>query len=151
MSAGATNQNRVEAARWLKTAVADLKAARWNAQGEFFNLACFTAQQAAEKALKALLLSTGERDVRGHSVLSLLERAVTLRPELSALRADCRVLDRYYIPTRYPDALPEGSPVEAFGSEDAEDALRRSEKIIIAVQKALEEDGHAWPTCPGRS
>lgn len=31
MSGGATNQNRIEAERWLKTAVADLKAARWNA------------------------------------------------------------------------------------------------------------------------
>ncbi|MBE3576236.1 MAG: HEPN domain-containing protein [Limnochordales bacterium] len=139
MSGGAINQNRVEAERWLKTAVADLKAARWNAQGEFFNLACFTAQQAAEKALKALLLSTGERDVRGHSALGLLEKAVALRPELCALRADCRVLDRYYMPTRYPDALPEGSPVEAFGPEDAEDALSRAEKIITAVRKALEE------------
>lgn len=139
MSGGATNQNRVEAERWLRTAIADLKAARWNAQGEFFNLACFTAQQAVEKALKALLLSTGERDVRGHSALSLLERAAIVWPELSALRSDCRVLDRYYIPTRYPDALPEGSPVEAFGPEDAEDALRRSERIITAVRKALEE------------
>lgn len=86
-----------------------------------------------------LLLFTGERDVRGHSALSLLERAVTVRPELSPLCAHCRVLDRYYIPAHYPDALPEGSPVEAFGPEDAEDALRRSEKIMPAVRKALEE------------
>jgi HEPN domain-containing protein len=42
-----------EAARWLKQARYDLEAAKYNAEGEFYATACFSAQQSAEKALKA--------------------------------------------------------------------------------------------------
>lgn len=56
---------------------------------------------------------------------------------LATFRQDCRVLDRLYIPTRYPDALPEGSPHEAFGAEDADDAIRRAEGIVQAIADRL--------------
>lgn len=90
-----------------------------------------------EKALKAFLLAHGERNVRGHSALELLDRCAAFNGEFARFRQDCRVLDRHYIPTRYPDALPEGSPHEAFGSDDADDAIRRADGILTAVRESL--------------
>ena len=137
------DNNGREASRWLRTAERDLQAARWNRQGEFYNTACFQAQQAAEKALKAYLLSKGERNIRSHSALELLDRCKAFWPPFETFRADCRVLDRHYIPTRYPDALPEGAPVEAFGPEDADDAIARAERVLDAVRQAM-QGATAW-------
>ncbi len=53
--------------------------------------------------------------------------------------ADCRILDRHYIPTRYPYALPDGTPEDAFGPEDADDAILRSERILTTVKNALQD------------
>lgn len=49
-----------EGIRWLKQAERDLDDARYAFTGERYNLVCFLAQQAAEKALKAFLYFSGE-------------------------------------------------------------------------------------------
>lgn len=67
--------------RWLSQALDDLRFVRWLLQeGRFFDKGCFVAQQAAEKSLKALLYRGGARTVLGHSVLELVERAVSQFP-----------------------------------------------------------------------
>lgn len=48
-----------EAKRWYLQANYDLKAAKWNIEGEFFDTACFLFQQAAEKVLKSFLYFIG--------------------------------------------------------------------------------------------
>ncbi|MDD5616722.1 MAG: HEPN domain-containing protein [Candidatus Methanoperedens sp.] len=47
---------------WLKQAHSDLDAAEDSAGSSHFEWACFQAQQAAEKALKALIISRGVKD-----------------------------------------------------------------------------------------
>jgi len=54
-----------EAARWLEQARRDLDDAEFAASGSRWNLACFLAQQAAEKALKAYLYACGAEAVWG--------------------------------------------------------------------------------------
>lgn len=54
-----------EAERWLAQARRDLDDARYVAAGGRWNLACFLAQQAAEKALKAYLFARGAEAVWG--------------------------------------------------------------------------------------
>ncbi|MBI5411223.1 MAG: HEPN domain-containing protein [Nitrospirae bacterium] len=54
-------QRKSEARRWFQQAAYDLKAARWNIEGGFYDTACFLAQQAGEKALKSLLYYLGTR------------------------------------------------------------------------------------------
>ena len=49
-----------DAQTWLEFAQYDLKAARWNLQGKIYTVTCYASQQAAEKALKALILATGK-------------------------------------------------------------------------------------------
>ena len=113
-----------EARRWLAQAEDDLAFARWVLEeGRFFDKGCFVAQQAAEKALKALHYQDGARAVLGHSVSDLLQRLLGSRPELVGLSDDARQLDRFYIPTRYPNGLPGGTPASSYKHQDLAEAV----------------------------
>ena len=48
-----------------------------------------------------------------------------------------RVLDAFYVPTRYPDSLPEGAPTDHFGRLQSQDALRHARALIDAIRAAL--------------
>ncbi|HHW15152.1 MAG TPA: HEPN domain-containing protein [Firmicutes bacterium] len=125
----------VEALRWLRQAEEDLDAARFLLSGQRYNLACFLAQQAAEKAMKGLLHALGAEDVWGHSVAELCRDAAGFSKDFETLISQGTVLDKYYIPTRYPDSLPGGIPAEAFEKEDAERAIGVAEHIISTVKQ----------------
>lgn len=99
--------------------------------------ACFTSQQAAEKALKAILYLSGARFVPGHSLVELLERAAGRTDGLLHLQDSARQLDQYYIPTRYPNGLPGGIPAEVFTGSQAEDAVDRARAFIEAARALL--------------
>jgi HEPN domain-containing protein len=96
--------------------------------------ACFAAQQAAEKAVKALHLQLGQ-EAWGHVVARLLRElpASAAAPEDLVDRA--RVLDNYYIPSRYPNSHPEGAPFEHFGPLQSEAALDHA-RTIVAFARA---------------
>lgn len=101
---------------WYEQAARDLEMARTASERGFSEWACFCAQQAAEKALKAVFHARGEL-AWGHSVRELL---LTLSPEPAAALLDAaRELDRCYIPARYPDGFERGAPKDYFGEADA--------------------------------
>ena len=128
---------RNEAERWLRQAESDLAFAELGAREGFPAQACFTSQQAAEKALKAVLYLSGERFVPGHSLVELLGRATAGTESLVHLRDSARQLDQYYIPTRYPNGLPGGIPAEVFTGAQAEDAVLRARGFIKAARALL--------------
>lgn len=118
--------------------------ADWNAAGALataghYNLACFHSQQAAEKAVKALLYAEGVDDPWGHSVADLLRDGATYHPSLGRLRKLGLDLDKFYIPTRYPNGLPGGIPAEAYGVRDAKTALTASRKLLDRADRLLKE------------
>lgn len=114
---------------WLAQARRDLESARWQTEGGFFEWACFICQQSAEKALKAIYQGLGG-EARGHSVLSLLE-GLRERVGVDEGLFECaRSLDRFYIPTRYPNSWAGGSPKDFYTREDAERGLRCAETIL---------------------
>jgi len=89
-----------------------------------FSYAAFFAEQAAQKSLKAFLLARGARLVTIHSVGELAREAAARDQRFAALVNAARRLDRHYLTSRYPDALPEPAvPAEAYVREDAEEAL----------------------------
>lgn len=131
-------QPEAEARRWISQARDDLEFVRWLlAEDRGFDKGCFIAQQAAEKALKAALYRDGARTVLGHSVLELLERLIAGHPAFAMLRDDARRIDRFYIPTRYPNGLPSGTPFESFGREDLEQAVDMAERIVAAAENII--------------
>ncbi len=126
-----------EAARWLKQAEYDLQAAQYNADGGYHANACFGAQQAAEKALKAFLYGQGERQVIGHSVADLCERAAKKAKRFRKLAEQVNKLDRFYIPTRYPNGLPGGIPAETYDALDSAEALKLARLVFKTVRTHL--------------
>ncbi len=126
--------SKSEGARWLLQAEQDLNDAEFNLSGNRFNVACFLAQQSAEKALKAYLFSKGAEEVWGHSVAELCKDAQTFDREFERLEGKAAPLDKYYVPTRYPNALPGGIPSKAFDEEDARRAVRLAKEVIDFVK-----------------
>jgi len=123
--------------RWLAQAAQDLEDARFNLSGKRYNIACFLAQQSAEKALKAYLLSRGAEEIWGHSVADLCKDAKRFDASFTQIEREASLLDKYYIPTRYPDALPGGIPSEAFDEEDAKRAISLAQKTIDFVGEKI--------------
>ncbi len=121
---------------WWVQAQADLRHAR-NAQAEgAYEWACFAAHQAAEKALKAIFEQRGQR-AWGHTVTHLLQALAEATEIPSELMDQARILDKHYIPTRYPNGLTEGAPTEFYTSLEAEDAIRYSEAILRFCDRLL--------------
>lgn len=46
-------------------------------------------------------------------------------------------LDKLYIPTRYPDALAELTPAEAFTKREGEAAMSASQEILQCVERRI--------------
>ena len=132
-----TGNNLRKADSWLRTARNDLEAARFLANGRFWSLSCFMCQQAAEKTLNAFLRAHGETMHGSHGLATLCYRCLEHDPGCGQLMQACRRLGRYYIPTRYPDALRDDVPVECFTAEDASAAIADAQAIVAAVEEKL--------------
>ncbi len=124
------------AADWFTQAEHDLELAEIAAAAGRHEWACFAAQQAAEKAVKALHLHLGQV-VWGHAVTRLLEELPLAVPE--ALRDAARRLDAYYIAPRYPDAFVEGPPARYFGPRQSEEAIGYARAILEFVRTQMAE------------
>jgi HEPN domain-containing protein len=116
-------------ADWIAQAQGDLAHARHDLDSGFYDWACFSAQQAAEKAVEADFQRLGA-DAWGHSVADLLQelgRSVAVPPDLVQAGQD---LDRAYIAARYPDAHPSGAPRNRYFRAEAERLVAHAESIV---------------------
>lgn len=111
-----------------------MKAAKSSLKNGYFEWACFQSQQAAEKALKAFLMLKGKREMLTHSVYGLLRDCAALDKRFESL-LDAKALDQYYIPTRYPGGLPDGTPHEYYTSEDAETCVSYAGKVLALTRE----------------
>lgn len=119
---------------WLLQAESDLLCAKDLIKAKHFSQACFTCQQAAEKALKSLAFFRGADLVKSHS-LGTIAKDLGINGELATFAIK---LDLFYLTARYPDALPENSvPSESFTKEMAVEAYKMSECFLNAVRKEL--------------
>jgi len=116
------------ASDWLAQAERDLSRAGIDIQHEYWEWACFTAQQAAEKAVKALLMSRGYT-AWGHAITPMMRslEEVAVPAELVEY---AQLLDAHYIPTRYPNGFAEGKPADYYNRAKAEEAVDAAAKII---------------------
>jgi HEPN domain-containing protein len=127
-----------EGQRWLRQAREDLKWAAVLAEQGANHLACFLAQQIAEKALKGYLYAQGEEVVLGHSVERLSAAAAEYDPRFKEAAQRWSILDGYYIPTRYPNGLPDGIPSDVFTADAAKGALELAEYAVDFVTSIME-------------
>jgi HEPN domain-containing protein len=127
-----------DAQRWLEFAEQDLRTAEMTLSGEIFNQVCFHSQQCAEKCVKACLAAAGELLPRTRRIADLLSQlpadaqAVVIDFEESLLD-----LDQFYIPTRYPDALPGSLPEGLPQKSHAEAALTTARRCYEQTKQWL--------------
>lgn len=109
---------------WLYFAFSDLEAAERIIDEKMFHHVCFHAQQAAEKSLKAMIVFSGKLVPKTHSIVELVglvsSMAMTDKDDWEE-RAE--FLDQFYIPSRYPDALPGSLPEGLPTAGDAQKSL----------------------------
>lgn len=125
---------------WLEQAQRDLEHARRDCESEYYEWSCFSAQQAAEKALKALFQHLGA-EARGHSVKALLENLPRSEAVPRELIDQARILDRFYIPTRYPNTFDHGKPADYYTQNDAEQAITCAQDIIRFCKDRVSRQG----------
>jgi HEPN domain-containing protein len=116
---------------WFEFAKRDLGSCRKLLEGKFYANACYHAQQAVEKALKGLLLYRGKTVIKTHSLpelFVLLEEAA-----LASHRDAIDVLNKYYIPTRYPDLIEGDEPSWFSDENEARNALALAREVAEAV------------------
>jgi HEPN domain-containing protein len=132
------SEDLYQAARWLATADEDARATEVLLEAGLYAHACFAAQQAGEKAVKALWYAVGE-DPRGHSVQKLVARCPLLEqePERGAWLETAAALDRFYVPTRYPNGLPDLTPEQSYFRRDAEQAREQALWVVQACRRVL--------------
>lgn len=116
-------------ADWMDQAQGDLIHAKSDLEREFYDWACFSAQQAAEKAVKAVFQKMGA-EAWGHSVADLLQELSDRRAVPDALMDAALELDKAYIPARYPNAHPAGSPRRRYTHGEAARMVAHAEQIV---------------------
>ncbi|MFW5786168.1 MAG: HEPN domain-containing protein [bacterium] len=124
--------NRAE--DWLAQAERNLAQARDSAAQGRHEWACFAAQQAAELAVKAFHLNIGQ-EAWGHVVARLLSELPSPPPTDLIERA--KVLDNFYVPTRYPNGHVEGAPFHHYGSLQSQGAIEHADAIVEFVRDEM--------------
>jgi HEPN domain-containing protein len=113
----------------LRKALNDIVTRDWDS-------AAFWSQQAAEKALKALLLNAGIAS-RGHNLLELAEVArVELGVDVDEVIDDLRELTVHYTISRYPNAA-NALPYELYTEGKARELVERARRVVEWVRRSL--------------
>ncbi len=98
----------------------------------FFGQICFFFQQSAEKYLKAYIVAHDLEFRKIHDLIELLAICRTRDPALAGSEADCRLLNRFYVDTRYPAHWPSD-----FTITDAKSAQEAAGRISQAIKSKL--------------
>ena len=125
-----------EAKVWIQFARENLKMAHLALREGIYTQACFHAQQTAEKSLKALLVLHNRVPPKTHNLRYLYDALPDKPPGIDAQTLG--LLDLFYAPTRYPDALPGTLPNGYPSKEIAQEAIRNAEKVLQTVQRVVE-------------
>lgn len=88
-------------------------------------------------AVKALHLSVGQ-EAWGHVVARLIGDLPFPAGDLSDKG---KVLDNFYVATRYADGHPEGAPFEHYGPIQSEQAIQYAGEILDFVRARLAQPG----------
>jgi HEPN domain-containing protein len=121
---------------WLRQAHSDLAMAAYASDGGFHAQACYHCSQAAEKALKALLLALGQEPERTHSIERLLGALEQQGIETAPLRPlPLKPLQRMTTASRYPDG--DEAPVDLFDARDGALALEVARAVVAFADQQL--------------
>jgi HEPN domain-containing protein len=114
---------------WLEQARNDLAMAELATSHGFHAHACFFASQAAEKALKSLLIEVGLVPPRTHVLPALLMELAAAGMDVDPLASlRLNLLSRMATSTRYPE--DDTPPQQLFDASDAQEALTVARAVL---------------------
>ena len=117
---------------WIGLALEDFRQAKYLFEGSFYRGACFAAQQAVEKAIKAELLKRGWDLEKIHNIRRLLSISEDYNLDIECDDDDIDFMDSIYR-GRYPaeeGLLPLNTPT----AEDASRAISMAEGVLKQLQ-----------------
>jgi HEPN domain-containing protein len=119
---------------WIEKADEDFEFALVNFEEEkqFFAQICFHFQQAAEKYLKAYIISHDLEFRKIHELPMLLKICLSKASLFDALEEDCEFLNTFYVETRYPVHWP-----THFSRDETEKAFQAAKAIQSFVKKKM--------------
>jgi len=120
---------------WLKDAKDELDSALILYEHKKYRAACYHSQQCVEKGLKALVLEKGQRPVRIHDIVKLLNEVKRIGWDVKLIMDDAIFLNSIYR-GRYPTEeglLPYGEPT----AEDAKRAVSIAKEFINKLSNLL--------------
>lgn len=122
-----------EAHAWLAKARRDLDSARrlLSDTPPYRDTAAYHCQQAAEKAIKALLCARGTPFPRSHDLTMLVSLAADALGDVRRLADAAAVLTPYATLYRYPDAVMEPD------DDDAAEALAMADEFLRAAEDGI--------------
>ena len=100
-------------------------------EGAFFEDYCFQAQQAAEKALKAVCQHVGRLFRYTHDLEELGSELVAHGIFVPEAVKDAVILTKYAYETRYP------GPYEPVTEDEYEQAIRLAESVVVWAESIL--------------
>ncbi|MEW6286425.1 MAG: HEPN domain-containing protein [Chloroflexota bacterium] len=118
---------------WLLRAKANLTLAEKGGRlkGVAYEDLCFNAQQAAEKALKAVCLAYELEFPKTHSLVHLIDILAAGGVEIPETVRDADILTQYAVQSRYP------SVTEDITKDEYRDALKLASKVVFWAEKAI--------------
>lgn len=131
-----TAEMSADARTWLDYALEDRGWAEYNSVGGYYAQACFACQQSIEKLLKAFLLAYNMVPPRIHALVQLLSLCAEQNLEVSRFEGTVRILDQYYVATRYPDLALGRRP---YTEEEAREALTLVDSILNTLVPIIED------------
>jgi HEPN domain-containing protein len=123
---------------WYEQGKRDMERASLDIEHKYYEWACFTAQQATEKVVKALALKRG-LNLWGHSINEMIKMLTSIIAIPSDIKEKAKLLDLYYIPPRYPNGFPAGKPADYFTERQAKEAIDAADTIIRFCEGILLE------------
>jgi HEPN domain-containing protein len=124
---------------WLKQAEYDIEAAKKSLEDEYHEWACFQAEQAAEKALKSVLVYYGRSAPKLHKLGVLIGLVKNVETRFRGIHIDIAELQSYTFNARYPFLIPGNyeTPHDYITKEDAEICIKQAETILNLIKEFL--------------
>ena len=118
---------------WLKKADEDFDfAVSVIEESTFYAQICFHFHQAAEKYLKSVVIGWDLEFKKIHDLPVLLKSVLAKEASLQTLLDDCKLLNRFYIDTRYPVHWP-----TEYTKEEIRKSLKEAKKLIALVKEKV--------------
>jgi HEPN domain-containing protein len=120
---------------WLTYAEENLEMARLALERGYFNACLQNAQQAVEKALKAVLIGKRGEFPKTHSIQELVRVAAGEKVLAEITTEECNLLDSIYIPSKYPvfGVLPK----QFADSKTAVQCVDIAERVMAGIRGQL--------------